>query len=202
MRAQLPQIQPGSATALRAGARDADTLGWRRVSPRTIARQLTKAGRLVSCAAHRGSWIFAEGRPWRRDRYLTHHAAQQGLSATEENVMIGRNTEAGKKLLTYAERIERLMDDIDGLKEDLKSVKVEAKNEGFNVQALSRLVSIRRTKGRADREAELLNDLVLYAYATGTPLDVAFQGDAPPADAAARAHAEREDPSDMAAEAE
>lgn len=116
--------------------------------------------------------------------------------------MIGRNTEAGKKLLTYAERIERLMDDIDGLKEDLKSVKVEAKNEGFNVQALSRLVSIRRTKGRADREAELLNDLVLYAYATGTPLDVAFQGDAPPADAAARAHAEREDPSDMAAESE
>lgn len=89
-------------------------------------------------------------------------------------MMIGRNTAAGEKLIAYADRIERLMDEIDGLKQDLKDLKAEAKGEGFNVQALTKLVTIRRNKGRADSEAEFLNDLVLYAHATGTPLDVAF----------------------------
>ncbi len=89
-------------------------------------------------------------------------------------MMIGRNTAAGEKLIAYADRIERLLDEIDGLKQDLKDLKAEAKGEGFNVQALTKLVTIRRNKGRADSEAEFLNDLVLYAHATGTPLDVAF----------------------------
>jgi uncharacterized protein (UPF0335 family) len=90
------------------------------------------------------------------------------------NMMIGRNTAAGEKLIAYADRIERLLEEIDGLKQDLKDLKSEAKGEGFNVQALTKLVTIRRSKGRADSEAEFLNDLVLYAHATGTPLDVAF----------------------------
>ncbi len=89
-------------------------------------------------------------------------------------MMIGRNTAAGEKLIAYADRIERLLDEIDGLKQDLKDLKAEAKGEGFNVQALTKLVTIRRNKGRADSEAEFLNDLVLYAHATGTPLDVGF----------------------------
>ena len=89
-------------------------------------------------------------------------------------MMIGRNTAAGEKLTAYADRIERLLDEIDGLKQDLKDLKAEAKGEGFNVQALTKLVTIRRNKNRADSEAEFLNDLVLYAHATGTPLDVAF----------------------------
>jgi uncharacterized protein (UPF0335 family) len=89
-------------------------------------------------------------------------------------MMIGRNTAAGEKLIAYADRIERLLDEIDGLKQDLKDLKAEAKGEGFNVQALTKLVTIRRNKNRADTEAEFLNDLVLYAHATGTPLDVAF----------------------------
>jgi uncharacterized protein (UPF0335 family) len=89
-------------------------------------------------------------------------------------MMIGRNTAAGEKLIAYADRIERLLDEIDGLKQDLKDLKGEAKGEGFNIQALTKLVTIRRNKDRADSEAEFLNDLVLYAHATGTPLDVAF----------------------------
>ena len=93
--------------------------------------------------------------------------------------MIGRNTEAAMKLLSFAERLERLEDEVDTLREDLKQVKAEAKAEGFNVRALARLVSIRRNKKRADREAELLNDLALYAHATGTPFDLAFPDDTP-----------------------
>lgn len=88
--------------------------------------------------------------------------------------MIGRNTTAGDKLTAYAQRIEHLLDEIDALRQDLKEVKAEAKHDGFNVQALTKLVSIRRNKRHADKEAELLNDLVLYAHATGTPLDLAM----------------------------
>lgn len=85
---------------------------------------------------------------------------------------VGNGTSAGDKLTTYSERMERLLDEMDGLKEDLKELKAEIKNDGFNVRALSKLVTIRRNKRTAEIEAELMNDLVLYAHATGTPLDL------------------------------
>jgi uncharacterized protein (UPF0335 family) len=85
---------------------------------------------------------------------------------------IGYRTAAGDQLTAFADRLERLLDEIDGLRGDVKDLKAQIKNEGFNVKALTRLVAIRRQKGRADSEAEFLNDLILYAHATGTPLDV------------------------------
>ncbi len=90
----------------------------------------------------------------------------------ECGMSIGQNTAAGERLLSYADRMERLLEEIDGLKDDLKDLKGEVKAEGFNVQALSKLVALRRNKRRLELEAELLNDLMLYAHATGTPLDV------------------------------
>jgi uncharacterized protein (UPF0335 family) len=89
-------------------------------------------------------------------------------------VSIGQNTAAEEKLTALLERMEHLLDEIDGLKDDLKDLKGQAKDEGFNVAALVRLVAIRRNKGRVDQENEFLNDLLLYAHATGTPLDIAF----------------------------
>lgn len=94
---------------------------------------------------------------------------------------IGHGASAGEKLTAYSERMERLLDEMDGMKEDLKELKAEIKNDGFNVRALSKLVTIRRNKRTAEIEAELMNDLVLYAHATGTPLDlVAPEEDSPP----------------------
>ena len=104
--------------------------------------------------------------------------------------MIGHGTAAGEKLTQYSERMERLLDDMDALKEDLKELKAEIKNDGFNVRALSKLVTIRRNKKTAEVEAELLNDLVLYAHATGTPLDVADPGDDMPSSQPARRDAQ------------
>jgi uncharacterized protein (UPF0335 family) len=92
-------------------------------------------------------------------------------------VSIGHNTAAAEKLATYLERMEHLLDEIDGLKDDLKDLKGQAKDEGFNVAALVRLLAIRRNKDRVDQENEFLNDLVLYAHATGTPLDIALVDD-------------------------
>jgi uncharacterized protein (UPF0335 family) len=124
-------------------------------------------------------------------RPSTHHPVQ------ENSVTIGHGTGAGEKLTAYSERMERLLDDMDALRSDLKELKAEIKNDGFNVRALSKLVTIRRDRRTAEVEAELLNDLVLYAHATGTPLDVAVPGDdetAPARGSAAAAIAAREDP--------
>ena len=94
---------------------------------------------------------------------------------------IGKNTAAGQQLTAYIERIERLMEEIDGLKDDLKDLKAEVKGNGYNVQAVTKLVASRRNKRRAEMEAELLNDLVLYAHAIGMPLDLVMPVDDEPA---------------------
>jgi len=85
------------------------------------------------------------------------------------------DTEAKQKLVAYVDRLERLSDEVDGLKADLGAVRAEAKAEGYNVRALVKLVEIRRNKKKALGESELLNDLLLYAHATGTELDVAVE---------------------------
>ncbi|QLH37992.1 MAG: DUF2312 domain-containing protein [Defluviicoccus sp.] len=90
---------------------------------------------------------------------------------------IGYGTDAGQKLVAYSDRMERLLDDMDALKEDLKELKAEIKNDGFNVRALTKLVTIRRNRKTAEVETELLNDLLLYAHATGTPLDCVPPGE-------------------------
>ncbi|WP_207486021.1 GapR family DNA-binding domain-containing protein [Arenibaculum pallidiluteum] len=78
---------------------------------------------------------------------------------------------AAEQLNAYVQRLERLLDEIDGLKDDLKDLKTEIKSQGFNVRALERVVAIRR-KDSADKEAEFLNDILLYAHATGTHIDL------------------------------
>jgi uncharacterized protein (UPF0335 family) len=99
----------------------------------------------------------------------------------EMMVSIGQNTSAAEKLTGLLERMEHLLDEIDGLKDDLKDLKAQARDEGFNVAAVVRLVARRRNKQLASQENELLNDLLLYAHATGTPLDIAAVDEEPAA---------------------
>ncbi len=76
------------------------------------------------------------------------------------------------KLKSYVERLERLLDEADALKDSIKDLRGEIKNDGFNVKAVERIVGFRRNKDAADKEAEFINDVILYAQVTGTPLDV------------------------------
>ena len=76
------------------------------------------------------------------------------------------------KLKSYVERLERLLDEVDALKDSIKDLRGEIKNDGFNVKAVERIVGFRRKDGTADKEAEFINDVLLYASVTGTPLDV------------------------------
>ncbi|MBK8175290.1 MAG: DUF2312 domain-containing protein [Rhodospirillales bacterium] len=111
---------------------------------------------------------------------------------------IGHGSAAGEKLTAYSERMERLLDEMDTMKEDLKQLKAEIKSDGFNVRALTKLVTIRRNKRTAEVEAELLNDLMLYAHATGTPLDLAMpdENESVPRSNVNRASPAREDSDD------
>ena len=76
------------------------------------------------------------------------------------------------KLKSYVERLERLLDEVDALKDSIKDLRGEIKNDGFNVKAVERIVAFRRNQEVADKEAEFINDVLLYAQVTGTPLDV------------------------------
>ncbi len=76
------------------------------------------------------------------------------------------------KLKSYVERMERLLDETDALKDSIKDLRGEIKNDGFNVKAVERIVAFRRNQDTADKEAEFINDVLLYAQVTGTPLDV------------------------------
>jgi uncharacterized protein (UPF0335 family) len=67
--------------------------------------------------------------------------------------------------------IERLLGDIDGIKEIIKSKYEALEQSGFNIPAVRKLIAIRRKDDR-DKEVTLLNDLLLYAKSTGTNLDV------------------------------
>lgn len=82
------------------------------------------------------------------------------------------------KLKSYVERLERLLDEMDALKDGIKDLRNEIKNDGFNVKAVERIVGFRRNKDAADKEAEFINDVILYASVTGTPLDIASPDEA------------------------
>ncbi len=86
-----------------------------------------------------------------------------------QSTTTGTTTE---KLKSYVERMERLLDEVDALKDAIKDLRGEIKNDGFNVKAVERIVGFRRNKDAADKEAEFINDVILYAHVTGTPLDV------------------------------
>lgn len=83
------------------------------------------------------------------------------------------HSETSEKLNAYIERLERLLEESDQVKDAIKDLRHEIKNDGFNIRAVDRIVAFRRNQGAADKEAEFINDVILYAHVTGTPLDVA-----------------------------
>ncbi len=76
------------------------------------------------------------------------------------------------KLSAYIKRLERLLEEMDLLKDSLKDLKAAIKSDGFNVKAVERVVACGRNKEAADKEAEFINDVLLYASVTGTPITI------------------------------
>lgn len=64
------------------------------------------------------------------------------------------------RLRNFIERAERLEADIDGLKQDLKSIFSEAKGEGFDPKTMKKVISLRK-KNKTEREEE---EALLHTY--------------------------------------
>ena len=72
---------------------------------------------------------------------------------------------AGKRLLSFLERVERLEEEKTALMEDIKEVYAEAKGVGFDVKTLRKIVALRKMDTEKRRESEELLDL--YKSAVG-----------------------------------
>ena len=72
---------------------------------------------------------------------------------------------AGKRLLSFFDRIERLEEEKAALSEDIKEIYAEAKAAGFEVKIMRRIMKLRKMEAeKRQEEDELLN---LYMSAIG-----------------------------------
>ncbi len=72
---------------------------------------------------------------------------------------------AGKRLLSFFDRIERLEEEKSALSEDIKEIFAEAKSAGFEVKIMRRIMKLRKMEvEKRQEEDELIN---LYMAAIG-----------------------------------
>lgn len=75
------------------------------------------------------------------------------------------NNAAGAELLSYIERVERLLEEKQGIANDIKDVKGEAKAKGYDMPAFNEMIRLRAMDKDERDEREALRDH--YAHALG-----------------------------------
>ena len=70
---------------------------------------------------------------------------------------------AGKRLISFFERIERLEEEKAALAEDIKEVYAEAKGAGFEVKIMRRVLKLRKMEVEKRREEDELLELYMSA---------------------------------------
>lgn len=60
-------------------------------------------------------------------------------------VSAGHNA-SQEKLIQYVERIENLIEDRNGINDDIKDVKGEAKSEGFDTRTIMEVIKVRKLR--------------------------------------------------------
>lgn len=70
---------------------------------------------------------------------------------------------AGKRLMSFLERIERLEEEKSGIAEDIKDVYAEAKGVGFDTKTIRRIIKLRKMEPEKRREQDDLLDLYMAA---------------------------------------
>lgn len=78
-------------------------------------------------------------------------------------------TFAKEELVSYIERIERLNDEVEGLKTDIKEIFMEAKANGFDVPTMRECLRLRKMDAADREEREQLVGIYMDAL-DGTPL--------------------------------
>ena len=72
---------------------------------------------------------------------------------------IGHNSVAGDELKSFVERIEKLNEEMADLREDVKSVFVEAKGNGFDVATIRKVIARRKMDAAKRQEQDAILDL-------------------------------------------
>jgi uncharacterized protein (UPF0335 family) len=70
---------------------------------------------------------------------------------------------AADQLKAFIERVERLTEELDGVKEDVKSVYAEAKGQGFDTKVLRKVIAIRKRDYAERQEEEAVLELYMQA---------------------------------------
>lgn len=70
---------------------------------------------------------------------------------------------AGKQLIAFIERYERLQEEKDAIGNDQKEVMAEAKANGFDTKTIRTLIKLRKLDPSERQEAEALLDLYMTA---------------------------------------
>jgi uncharacterized protein (UPF0335 family) len=77
-----------------------------------------------------------------------------------------------KQLKAIVERIERLLEEMKALQDDVKDVYAEAKGNGFDTKIIRKIVSLRKKNAAERQEEEALLDLYMHALGMA-PGDIA-----------------------------
>jgi len=85
----------------------------------------------------------------------------------DEPVTVNVNGVSGEQLRSLIERIEHVVDEIHGLQSDVKEIKKEAKDAGFDVKVINALLKIRRQDKDDLDEFESLLDVYRRALGPG-----------------------------------
>lgn len=71
---------------------------------------------------------------------------------------------AQAQLVLYAERIENLLKERQGISDDIKDVKAEAKSTGYDVRTLMEIIKLRKLLPHVRQERAALMETYLAAF--------------------------------------
>jgi uncharacterized protein (UPF0335 family) len=73
------------------------------------------------------------------------------------------NSVAAQELKSYIDRIEKVSEELDGIKSDLKDIYAEAGSNGFDKKVLRKIIARRKRERAEVQEEDALTELYLQA---------------------------------------
>lgn len=71
---------------------------------------------------------------------------------------------ANEQLIRFVERIERLVEERDGISDDIRDVKGEAKANGYDVRTINEVLKLRKLEPHVRQERQALLETYLAAF--------------------------------------
>jgi len=80
---------------------------------------------------------------------------------SEDKMEVGNNSAA--RLKGFLERVERLVEEKAALQDDIKDIKAEAKDVGFDMKTFNEMLKLRKMDSEKRQEQEALRDMYMNA---------------------------------------